>query len=199
MFYLTHLCSFPHLGIDRNGSKPQYSIQAERRAVNLWCRSDIRPVEQQPSLPGCHGQRDSPCPSACIRDHTRGSLPSKHPIVSTHALLQAKEDDVIPLSEPVRTMSGDVVDSIAVARGTQICIPIACINRSTAIWGADAKVFSPERWLDESTIPEKAQEVQGYRHLLSFIDGTRTCLGKLFAVVELKVCFMPAALPHQGL
>ncbi|KAI6140753.1 cytochrome P450 [Pisolithus tinctorius] len=101
-------------------------------------------------------------------------------------LRQAAEDDVIPLSEPVRTKSGRVVNSISVTRGTQIGISTACINRSTAIWGADAKVFRPERWLEEGGIPKKAQELQSYRHLLTFVDGPRTCLGKGFAVAEFK-------------
>ncbi|KAI6154195.1 cytochrome P450 [Pisolithus tinctorius] len=101
-------------------------------------------------------------------------------------LRQATEDDVIPLSEPVRTKSGRVVNSISVTRGTQIGISTACINRSTAIWGADAKVFRPERWLEEGGIPKKAQELQSYRHLLTFVDGPRTCLGKGFAVAEFK-------------
>ncbi|KAI6154194.1 cytochrome P450 [Pisolithus tinctorius] len=101
-------------------------------------------------------------------------------------LRQATEDDVIPLSEPVRTKSGRVVNSISVTRGTQIGISTACINRSVAIWGADAKVFRPERWLEEGGIPKKAQEVQGYRHLLTFVDAPRTCLGKAFALAEFK-------------
>ncbi|KIN94393.1 hypothetical protein M404DRAFT_1008378 [Pisolithus tinctorius Marx 270] len=101
-------------------------------------------------------------------------------------LRQATEDDVIPLSEPVRTKSGRAVNSISVTHGTQIGISAACINRSVAIWGADAKVFRPERWLEEGGIPKKAQEVQGYRHLLTFVDGPRTCLGKGFALAEFK-------------
>ncbi|KAI6030986.1 cytochrome P450 [Pisolithus marmoratus] len=101
-------------------------------------------------------------------------------------LRQAGEDDVIPLSEPVRTKSGRVVNSISVTRGTLIGISVACINRSTDIWGADAKVFRPERWLEEGGIPKKDTEVQGYRHLLTFVDGPRACLGKGFAMIELK-------------
>ncbi|KAI6147911.1 cytochrome P450 [Pisolithus tinctorius] len=98
----------------------------------------------------------------------------------------ATEDDVIPLSEPVITKSGQAINSISVARGTKIGLPMACINRSTAIWGPDAKVFRPERWLEKDGIPKKAQDVQGYRHLLTFADGPRNCLGKGFAVSEMK-------------
>ncbi|KAF9233342.1 cytochrome P450 [Melanogaster broomeanus] len=98
----------------------------------------------------------------------------------------AAEDDVIPLSEPVRTASGKVVDNISIAKDTLIAINVACINRSAAIWGPDAKTWRPERWLEEDGIPKKAQEVQGHRHLLTFVDGPRTCLGKGFAVAEFK-------------
>lgn len=64
------------------------------------------------------------------------------------------------------------------------------MNRSTSFWGPDAKEFKPERWLDdESGVPEKAKEVQGYHHLLTFVDGPRTCLGKGFALAEFKVSF----------
>ncbi|KAL4068755.1 cytochrome P450 [Scleroderma yunnanense] len=98
---------------------------------------------------------------------------------------EAAEDDVIPLSEPVRTKSGKLVDSISIARGTIVGVPISCINRSNSVWGPDAKVFRPERWLKED-IPKKAQEFRGHRHLLSFSDGAKICIGKGFAITEIK-------------
>ncbi|KAG1750208.1 cytochrome P450 [Suillus lakei] len=98
----------------------------------------------------------------------------------------AAADDVIPLSEPVRTESGEMTDSISVAKGTLITIPGAAINRSSAIWGPEAKEFKPDRWLAEDGISGKAKEVQGHRHLLTFVDGPRTCLGKDFAIAEFK-------------
>lgn len=62
------------------------------------------------------------------------------------------------------------------------------MNRSTTLWGPDAKEFKPERWIGEQGIPAAAKDVQGHRHLLTFIDGPRTCLGKGFAITEFKVC-----------
>ncbi|KAG2146818.1 cytochrome P450 [Suillus clintonianus] len=102
----------------------------------------------------------------------------------------AAADDVIPLSEPVCNASGEMTDHIYVAKGTLITIPAAAINRSFAIWGPDAKEFKPERWLAEEGISGKAKEVQGHRHLLTFVDGPRTCLGKDFAVVEFKAVLL---------
>ncbi|KAG2358499.1 cytochrome P450 [Suillus spraguei] len=98
----------------------------------------------------------------------------------------ATADDVIPLGEPVRTESGEMTDRISIAKGTLITVPAAAINRSSAIWGPDAKEFKPDRWLTEDGISAKAKEVQGHRHLLTFVDGPRTCLGKDFAVAEFK-------------
>jgi cytochrome P450 len=108
-----------------------------------------------------------------------------HPPVGEFTRLAAA-DDVIPLSEPVCTESGEITDSISIAKGTLITIPGAAINRSLAIWGPDAKEFKPDRWLTEDGISGKAKEVQGHRHLLTFVDGPRTCLGKDFAVAEFK-------------
>ncbi|KAG2101118.1 cytochrome P450 [Suillus discolor] len=108
-----------------------------------------------------------------------------HPPVGESTRLAAT-DDVIPLSEPVRTASGNMTDNISIAKGTLITISIVAINRSSAIWGPDAKEFKPDRWLTEDGISGKAKEVQGHRHLLTFVDGPRTCLGKDFAIVEFK-------------
>ncbi|KAG1882721.1 cytochrome P450 [Suillus subluteus] len=108
-----------------------------------------------------------------------------HPPLGEFTRLAAA-DDVIPLSEPVRTESGEVTDNICIAKGTLIMIPGAAINRSSAIWGPDAKEFKPDRWLTEDGISGKAKEVQGHRHLLTFVYGPRTCLGKDFAITEFK-------------
>ncbi|KAF8548313.1 cytochrome P450 [Imleria badia] len=102
----------------------------------------------------------------------------------------AAEDDIIPFSEPVRTKSGQLVDNLSITKGTVVTIPLASVNRSTVIWGDDAKDFKPSRWLEDDDghngIPTKAREVQGHRHLLTFSDGPRNCLGKNFAVTEFK-------------
>ncbi|KAF8838204.1 cytochrome P450 [Paxillus ammoniavirescens] len=98
----------------------------------------------------------------------------------------AAEDDIIPLSEPVRTKSGNFVDHISVAKGTVIVVSKMCINRSAVIWGPEAKEFRPARWLEGHGIPGKAKEVQGHRHLLTFGDGPRACIGKGFAIAEFK-------------
>jgi cytochrome P450 len=117
-----------------------------------------------------------------------------NPIVRPFMLSQASEDDVIPLSKPIVTPSGNTVDHIAVAKGTVITVPIHSINRSVTFWGEDAKKFVPARWLNEAGT-EKAKDISGHRHLLTFVDGPRMCLGRGFALAEFKVCTV--LFPHH--
>ena len=98
------------------------------------------------------------------------------------------DDDIIPLSVPLQTADNNTVDRISIAAGQFVSVPIRTINRSVSIWGPDAKEFKPQRWLDEDGIPASAKEITTYRHLLTFVDGSRACLGKTFALTEFKVC-----------
>ncbi|OJT02316.1 11-oxo-beta-amyrin 30-oxidase [Trametes pubescens] len=109
-----------------------------------------------------------------------------HEILRLHPPLAAAKDDVIPLSQPLRLPNGELTDHVAVRAGQHMTVPIGAINVSAAFWGADAREFRPERWLADDGIPKKAQEVQGHRHLLTFVDGPRMCLGRGFALAEFK-------------
>ncbi len=81
--------------------------------------------------------------------------------------------------------SGETVNSLFVAKGTVLTVPIRPLNMSEEFWGSDAKEFKPERWLEDSA--PRTKEIQGHRHLLTFVDVPKTCLGKTFALTELKV------------
>ena len=94
---------------------------------------------------------------------------------------------MIPLSQPVHARSGKLVNHITVGKGMYLTVSVSSMNRSTALWGADAKEFRPERWMEDEGISAGAKEVQRHRHLLTFIDGPRTCLGKGFTITEFKV------------
>ena len=98
---------------------------------------------------------------------------------------KAAEDDLLPLSTPIVTSTGEAVSSVFIAKGTTTFVPIRLMNQAEWLWSPDAQEFRPERWL-EPNFGEK-NEVQGHRHLLSFTDGPRACLGKNFALVEFKV------------
>ncbi|KAG2104726.1 cytochrome P450 [Suillus discolor] len=97
------------------------------------------------------------------------------------------EDDVIPLGEPLLTADGKLTDHICIAKGTEVVIPLAALNRSVSMWGPDAKVFKPSRWLKEDEGTHGAGDVpHGYRHLMTFGNGSRMCPGRLFALTQFK-------------
>ncbi|KAH8823452.1 cytochrome P450 [Flagelloscypha sp. PMI_526] len=108
-----------------------------------------------------------------------------HPPISQSNKV-ANKDDILPLSRPYTTSSGTVVDRISIAKGSSVTVPISMISRSRDFWGDDAKEFNPSRWLPTSSPPTKISEFMGHRHLLTFSDGPRMCLGKNFALAEFK-------------
>jgi len=112
-----------------------------------------------------------------------------HEILRMHPPLEetsrlAAEDDVVPLSSPIPTASGHLIDSLFIPKGTIIGLPLMFFNRSEAFWGPDSRQFNPERWLNDLSYP--AKDLHGYRHLYTFSDGQRMCLGRGFALAELK-------------
>jgi len=109
-----------------------------------------------------------------------------HPPVPTISRV-AGVDEVIPLSVPITSESGEILESIPVPKGSTVVIPVRAINRSTAVWGENAKEFVPERWMEsEKGLTAGAKQIQGYHHLLTFSDGPRICLGRGFAIAEFK-------------
>lgn len=99
---------------------------------------------------------------------------------------QAAQDDIIPLSGPVRTAAGTLVEQVLVSKGQLVTVPIYAMNTSSRLWGADAKEFNPERFLDGARLPK---QMPGHRHILTFVHGQRMCPGKHYALAELKVSF----------
>ncbi|PFH47821.1 hypothetical protein AMATHDRAFT_66733 [Amanita thiersii Skay4041] len=106
-----------------------------------------------------------------------------HPPVSEITRV-AGEDDIMPFGAPLTTRDGQTLTSLAVPKGTIVSVPIVFVNQSETFWGPDAKKFIPERWLSEP--PETVKDLIGHRHLYTFSDGPRMCLGRGFAMAEFK-------------
>lgn len=148
-------------------------------------------TDERTSIPRCGSARNVALTCPPRRIVARGMfLPILAKYISPpRSVEQATEDDMIPLSHPVVTpFTPTPITHFSIPRGTVVTVPIASINRSKALWGPDAKQFKPARWTREDGIPRQAKEIQGHKHLLTFADGPRTCLGKGFAVAEVKVC-----------
>ncbi|KAG2137925.1 cytochrome P450 [Suillus clintonianus] len=128
-------------------------------------------------------------------DDLAGKLPYLDAIVNEvlrfHAPVKeipasAIQEDVIPLSKPLRTADGNYTDSVCIPKGTVVMIPPVALNCSVGMWGPDAKAFKPSRWLEEDMGTHGKEALHGYRHLMTFGDGARICLGKVFALTEFK-------------
>jgi len=71
----------------------------------------------------------------------------------------------------------DHVNSVTIPKGTLVTISIVAFNFDETVWGPDADTFNPDRWTDH---------VSKANHL-TFLQGPRGCIGRLFAETEMKV------------
>eukprot|EP00928_Gymnodinium_smaydae_P075961 TRINITY_DN5898_c0_g1_i1.p1 TRINITY_DN5898_c0_g1~~TRINITY_DN5898_c0_g1_i1.p1 ORF type:complete len:609 (+),score=58.86 TRINITY_DN5898_c0_g1_i1:53-1879(+) len=90
-----------------------------------------------------------------------------HPSVPLE-IKMALKDDVWP-------------DGTFIPASTNVVYDIYSMGRDTRIWGDDALVFRPERWLERKEPPDN------YTYPV-FNGGPRECLGRRLALVEMKTC-----------
>ncbi|KAJ6590624.1 cytochrome P450 [Mycena vulgaris] len=115
----------------------------------------------------------------------------------------AAKDSVLPLSEPITTASGKLITEIPVKKGQHLVIAISSYHRLTSVWGEDAAEFKPSRWLD-GNIAASGASIGPYSNLLSFLGGSRTCIGWRFSLAEIQsilgelVRKFSFALPDEG-
>ncbi|THU75634.1 cytochrome P450, partial [Dendrothele bispora CBS 962.96] len=104
-----------------------------------------------------------------------------YPIVIT-LFRYTDRDDVIPLEEPVVSASGEKLKEIPVGKGQRVHINIMGYNKSKSIWGPDAHMWNPERFLNV----KKGSTLGVYANLLTFSAGVRSCIGWRFALLEMQ-------------
>ncbi|VDC05497.1 unnamed protein product [Peniophora sp. CBMAI 1063] len=100
---------------------------------------------------------------------------------------QARVDTVIPFSEALRGRDGEDLHSVHVPKGTTIITDIAAVNLDETLWGEDAKIWKPARWIEgipASVINSRLPSA--YSHLLTFLAGRRYCPGMNFAHILTK-------------
>ncbi|KAJ7749832.1 cytochrome P450 [Mycena maculata] len=97
----------------------------------------------------------------------------------------ATEDCVLPLSQPITTITGAQISAVPVKKGQCFYLAIANYNRLNSIWGPDAEEFRPSRWLDKS--PRTGISLGPHPSGLAFLGGPGVCLGWRLAILELQV------------
>jgi len=110
----------------------------------------------------------------------------RYDTVVPHLFRVATRDEVIPLTAKVCCRSGSVIERLPLSRGTEIIISDVAYHRNKNIWGDDADVWRPNRWLD-GTVQSSGTNPGVWSNLLSFGAGQRACLGWRFAVTEIQV------------
>ncbi|KIK60906.1 hypothetical protein GYMLUDRAFT_200226 [Collybiopsis luxurians FD-317 M1] len=107
-----------------------------------------------------------------------------HP-VALHVWRAAREDDILPLSTPITTTTGEILTEVPISKGTRVVLSIPVYNRNKAIFGEDAHMFNPYRWLEPNHVT-KGVSLGPYANLATFSAGIRVCIGWRFAVIELQ-------------
>ncbi|KAI0676593.1 cytochrome P450 [Trametes maxima] len=100
----------------------------------------------------------------------------------------ADEDTVLPLSTPIRGVDGTPIQELDVPAGTTVWLNIFGVNRDLTIWGSDATVWKPERWL--SPLPDSVTNAHipsVFANTMTFVAGPRSCIGYNFALAEIRV------------
>jgi len=101
---------------------------------------------------------------------------------------EAREDVIMPLSEPIQATDGNMMTEILVPKGTYIQIGIQGSNWNKAVWGEDALEWKPERWLSPLPSAVEQAKIPGvYSNQMTFLGGSRACIGFGFAQLEMKV------------
>ncbi|KAG6861673.1 hypothetical protein C0995_013242 [Termitomyces sp. Mi166 len=99
---------------------------------------------------------------------------------------QAAKDDVLPLSTPIKTASGECQANLPIPKGMKVILSIAAYHRNKDVFGEDANIFNPERWLRKTDDKKGGPTLGVYGNLLTFAGGIRACIGWRFALYEVQ-------------
>ncbi|KAJ6545277.1 cytochrome P450 [Mycena capillaripes] len=162
--------------VSRRWALVELTIHAEKQDR---LRAELASFTKDPSYDELN---NLPILDAVVRETLR-----LHPVLSDASCVSL-EEDIIPLARPIQTASGTLIDKLPIKKGMVVTTSLLYTNLSKTIWGRDAAEFKPERWLNDSQgLPEFAKEFPGFHHTMTILDGPRTCLGKGFALAEMKI------------
>lgn len=85
--------------------------------------------------------------------------------------------------------AGDMINGLFVPGGTQIGVSHLSFLHSEEVFGPDAQVFRPERWLDPQTDPGHISRMNCTLDMI-FHSGKYQCLGKSVALMEFNKVFV---------
>ncbi|KIJ33727.1 hypothetical protein M422DRAFT_264179 [Sphaerobolus stellatus SS14] len=107
-----------------------------------------------------------------------------HPI-QARTTRTAGQGDIILLSEAQKTTDGKTITEVAVEKEQRTIVSFDAYNRLTSIWGEDAHVWNPERFLNDNGTKTKTG-LGVLSNLLTFSSGERSCIGWRFVILEMQ-------------
>ena len=90
-----------------------------------------------------------------------------------YTIREAKQDDAIPLTDPITGRDGNVLETIAVPKGTTLHLGIRSLHLSTELFGADAAEYRPERWNEPGMDKLETKGFTMWSSLMTFLGGPR--------------------------
>ena len=90
---------------------------------------------------------------------------------------------------------GDTVNGIFFPGGTEVAICDAAVGRKKAVFGPDADIFRPERWIEADTV---TRDTYLRTAEIVFGAGRFVCLGKTIAMMELGKAIVEVSSPMIG-
>ncbi|KAF8586834.1 cytochrome P450 [Ramaria rubella] len=107
-----------------------------------------------------------------------------HPILPL-LYREAGCDEFIPLHMPITTKTGEVISCIPVSKGQRIMLSLATYNRLKSLWGDDADMWRPERFI-EGLNAKQSTCLGVISNISTFGSGFRSCIGWRFALLEMQ-------------
>jgi cytochrome P450 len=111
--------------------------------------------------------------------------------------LNAVCNEVLRYYPPVPLTLRDTAHDTSIAghyvpKGTRVMLVPWAINKSESLWGPDARVFNPDRWMPPEKNPQSANGGAPSNYaMLTFLHGPRSCIGQAFAKAEFA-CLLAA-------
>ncbi|TMW66982.1 hypothetical protein Poli38472_012098 [Pythium oligandrum] len=91
-----------------------------------------------------------------------------------------------PIAITARTSNAPTTlsDGTFINKGDRVVLMTYAQARQPTVWGEDAAMFKPERWIDSETGHLKTFSPFKFS---SFLAGPRICIGRKFAMLEMKI------------
>jgi len=179
---LEHISTFVMVGHETTANALNFILWelARNQEIQERLREELASFDSRVTYDQCINPASFPLLDAVVKEGLRLHPPPGY------AERTALQDDVIPLSRPLRSHTGQEIKEIRVQAGQVILIPHISINCLKSVWGND-NGFRPERWLEQDGLPPREVLPSGWSNLTSFGDGPRSCIGIRLALLELKV------------